>query len=166
LSSSTGATTSRVAICAVVLVDRRDHLTGAPFSWSHLHNGLAGLSAGFPLALYMLIGWENAPALAEETREPRRTIPHALYVALSFTTALFVLFSYTTIAGFHYDTSSIGRASVPFLEMSDRYLGGTAILAWLVGIASVLCTLVAAVNSQARMIFDGSAASSVGAPTP
>ncbi len=144
-----------VAVCVVVLADRRDHLSSAPFSWSHLHNGLAGLSAGFPLALYMLIGWENAPALAEETRDPRRTIPRALYVALAFTTGLFVLFSYTTVTGFDYDTASIGRASVPFLEMADRYLGDAAVLAWLVGIASVLCTLVAAVNAQARMIFDG-----------
>jgi hypothetical protein len=30
--------------------------------------GLAGLSAGFPLALFMFIGWENGPALAEEWR--------------------------------------------------------------------------------------------------
>jgi len=144
-----------VAVCIVVLVDERSQLTGAPFSWSHLNNGLTGLSAGFPLALYMLIGWENAPALAEETRNPRRTIPRALYTALVFTTLLFVLFAYTTIVGFHYDTGSIGRASVPFLEMADRYLGGAAILAWLAGIVAVLCTLIAAVNAQARVIFDG-----------
>jgi amino acid transporter len=144
-----------IAVCAVVLVDQRSHLSGDPFSWSHLNGGLAGLSAGFPLALYMIIGWENGPALAEETRDPRRTIPRALYIALAFTTGLFVLFAYTTITGFHYDTASIGRASVPFLEMADHYLGGAAILAWLVGIVSVLCTLIAAVNSQARMIFAG-----------
>jgi amino acid transporter len=144
-----------IAVCIVVLVDQRHNLSGTPFSWSHLDHGLTGLSAGFPLALYMLIGWENAPALAEETREPRRTIPRAMYGALAFTTALFVLFAYTTITGFHYDTASIGRASVPFLEMTDHYLGGAAILAWLAGIASVLSTLVAAVNAQARMIFDG-----------
>lgn len=144
-----------VAVCAVVLTDQSVTLSATPFSWSHLNRGLAGLSAGFPLALYMLIGWENAPALAEETRDPRRTIPRAMYTALALTTALFVLFAYTTVVGFHYDTSSIGRASVPFLEMADHYAGGAAILAWLAGIASVLCTLVAAVNSQARMIFDG-----------
>jgi amino acid transporter len=144
-----------IAVCVVVLVDRRSHLSGIPFSWAHLNNGLAGLSAGFPLALYMLIGWENAPALAEETSNPRRAIPRAIYTALLFTTTLFVLFAYTTIVGFHYHTSSIGRASVPFLEMADHYLGETAILAWLAGIVSVLCTLVAAVNAQARMIFDG-----------
>ncbi len=144
-----------VAVSAVVLVDRRGHLNATPFRPSHLANGLAGLAAGFPLALYMLIGWENAPALAEETRDPRRTIPRAMYTALALATALFVLFAYTTIVGFHYETSSIGRASVPFLELADRYLGDAAILAWLAGIVSVLCTLVAAVNSQARVIFDG-----------
>jgi amino acid transporter len=144
-----------VAVCAVVLIDRRSDLSGTPFEPSHLNNGLAGLSAGFPLALYMMIGWENAPALAEETRDPRRTIPRALYIALILATALFVLFAYATIVGFHYDTSSIGRASVPFLELADRYLGDAAILAWLAGIVAVLCTLIAAVNSQARVIFDG-----------
>jgi amino acid transporter len=144
-----------IAVCVVVLVDQSGHLSGAPFSWSHLHNGLAGLSAGFPLALYMLIGWENGAGLAEETREPRHTIPRALYLALAFTMTLFILFAYTTITGFHYDTSSLGRASLPFLEMADHYLGGAAILAWLAGIASVNCTLIAAVNSQARVIFDG-----------
>jgi len=144
-----------LATCVVVLLDQSSHLSSAPFSWSHLDHGLAGLSAGFPLALYMLIGWENAPALAEETANPRRTVPRALYSALIFTTGLFVLFAYTTITGFHYNTSSLGRASVPFLGLADRYLGGVAILAWLAGIASVLSTLIAAVNAQARTIFDG-----------
>ena len=141
-----------LAVSAVVLGDQSDSLSGAPFAPSHLNNGLAGLSAGFPLALYMLIGWENAPALAEETRDPRRTIPRAMYRALAAATALLVLFAYATIVGFHYDTSSIGRASVPFLELADRYMGDAAILAWLAGIVSVICTLIAAVNSQGRVI--------------
>jgi amino acid transporter len=144
-----------IAACLVVLVDQSGHLSATPFSWSHLHNGLAGLSAGFPLGLYMFIGWENAPGLAGETRDPRRTIPRALYIGLAFSAFLLVLFAYTTITGFHYDTASIGRASVPFLEMADHYLGGAAIFAWLVGILAVLTTLIAAVNSQARVLFDG-----------
>ena len=131
------------------------HLSGIPFSWAHLTGGLAGLSAGFPLALYMFIGWENGPALAEECRDPRRTVPRALYLSIAIGTALFVLFAYATVTGFNYDVSSIGRSSVPFLTVADHYLGAAAILAWLAGIVSVLATLVAGVNSQARMLFDG-----------
>jgi amino acid transporter len=57
-----------LAVCFLVLVDQRAVLSGIPFSWAHLTGGLAGLSAGFPLALFMFIGWENGPALAEEWR--------------------------------------------------------------------------------------------------
>ena len=147
--------TIMVVVCLIVLVDERSHLSAAPFSWGHLTGGLAGLSAGFPLALYMFIGWENGPALAEECRTPRRTVPRALFISVAIGGALFVLFAYSTVTGFNYDVSSIGRSSVPFLSVADHYLGGAAIVAWLVGIVSVLATLIAGTNSQARMLFDG-----------
>ena len=147
--------TIMIMICVVVLVDQRAHLLGTPFSWAHLTGGIAGLSAGFPLALYMFIGWENGPALAEECRNPRRTVPRALYLSVAIAAILFVLFAYATVTGFNYDVSSIGRSSVPFLTVADRYIGGAAILAWIAGIVSVLATLIAGTNSQARMLFDG-----------
>ncbi len=138
-----------LVVCVVVLVEERSRLSGIPFSWSHLNGGLAGLSAGFPLALYMFIGWENGPALAEECRDPKRTVPRALYLSIAIAVGLFVLFAYATVTGFGYDVSSIGRSSVPFLDVADRYLGTAAVLAWLAGIVSVLATLIAGVNSQA-----------------
>lgn len=144
-----------LAVCVTVLVDQRSHLSATPFSWAHLSGGLAGLSAGFPLALYMFIGWENGPALAEECRQPRRTVPRALYISVAIASVLFVSFAYSTVTGFNYDVSSIGRSSVPFLTVADEYIGAAAALAWIAGIVSVLATLVAGVNSQARMLFDG-----------
>jgi amino acid transporter len=144
-----------VAVCLIVLVDQRAALSGTPFSWAHLTGGLAGLSAGFPLALFMFIGWENGPALAEESRDPRRTIPRALYISVAIAAALLVFFAYATITGFRYNVSSIGRSSVPFLTVADHYLGGAGVLAWVAGIVSVLATLVAGADSQSRMFFDG-----------
>ncbi len=143
-----------VVVCIIVLVDQRAQLSGIPFSWAHLTGGIAGFSAGFPLALYMFIGWENGPALAEECRNPRRTIPRALYISVAIAVGLFVLFAYATVTGFNYDVSSIGRSSVPFLTVADHYLGGAAVLAWIAGIVSVLATLVAGADSQSRMLFD------------
>ena len=144
-----------VLVCIVVLLDQRAELSYIPFSWAHLSGGLTGLSAGFPLALYMFIGWENGPALAEECRDPKRTVPRALYLSVAIAAILFVFFAYCTVTGFNYDVSPIGRASVPFLTVADQYLGGPAVLAWIAGIISVLATLIAAANSQSRMIFDG-----------
>jgi amino acid transporter len=112
-----------MAVCLAALIDQRDHLSTVPFSWSHLTGGLTGLSTGFPLALYMFIGWENGPALAEETRDPKRTVPRALYISIAIGAVLFVFFAYATVTGLHYDVASIGRSSVPFLTVADH---GTA----------------------------------------
>jgi amino acid transporter len=147
--------TIMVAVCFLVLVDQRSRLSGIPFSWTHLTGGLAGLSAGFQLALFMFIGWENGLALAEESRDPRRTVPRALYISVAIAAAVLVFFAYATVTGFHYDVSSIGRSSVPFLTVADHYLGGAAALAWIAGIVSILATLVAGADSQSRMLFDG-----------
>jgi amino acid transporter len=144
-----------LVVCCLVLVDRRADLSAIPFSWGHLNGGLAGLSAGFPLALFMFIGWENGPALAEESRDPRRTIPRALYISVAIAAALLILFAYATVTGFGYNVSSIGRSSVPFLTVADHYLRGASVLAWIAGIVSVLATLVAGADSQSRMLFDG-----------
>jgi amino acid transporter len=144
-----------VAVCLLILVDQRSALSGTPFSWAHLTGGLSGLSAGFPLALFMFIGWENGPALADESRNPRRTIPAALYISVAIATVLLLLFAYATITGFHYDVGSIGRSSVPFLVVADHYLGGAGVLAWIAGILSVLANLVAGADSQSRMLYDG-----------
>ncbi len=144
-----------VAVCMITLVEQHRHLSLDPFRWSHLSGGLAGLSAGFPLALYMFIGWENGPALAEEARDPTRTVPRALFLSVGIAAFLFLLFAYSTIIGFHEDVSSTGRSSIPFLVIADRALGSVAFLAWIVGIVSVLATFLAGTTSQARMIFDG-----------
>jgi amino acid transporter len=144
-----------LAVCVAALVSRRGHLSAVPFSWSHLTGGLTGLSRGFPLALYMFIGWENGPALAEECRDPKRTVPRALYISIAIGAVLFVLFAYATVTGFGYNVSSIGRSSVPFLAVADHDLGGAAVLAWAAGIVSVLAALVAGAGSQARMLYDG-----------
>jgi amino acid transporter len=153
-----------VVVCVAALIDQSGHLSGAPFSWAHLSGGLTGLSRGFPLALYMFIGWENGPALAEECRDPERTVPRALYLSIAIGTVLFVLFAYATITGFHYDVASIGRTSVPFLTVADHELGGVAIVAWIAGIVSVLAALMAGASSQARMLFDGGRSGLLPAP--
>lgn len=144
-----------VAVCLLILVDQRGALSGIPFSWAHLTGGLAGLSAGFPLAVFMFIGWENGAALAEESRNPRRTVPRALYLSVAAAAALLVFFAYATVTGFRYNVSSIGRSSVPFLTVAEHYAGGAAVLAWVAGIVSVLATLIAGADSQSRMLFDG-----------
>jgi hypothetical protein len=43
-----------------------------PFHPGHLHRGFSALSLGFPLAVYLFIGWKNSGR-----RRPRRPTPRA-----------------------------------------------------------------------------------------
>ena len=54
-----------------------------PFQPSKVLNGFSGLGLAFPLAIYLFIGWENSAALAEETNNPRRNVPRAVFLSIA-----------------------------------------------------------------------------------
>jgi putrescine importer len=55
---------------------------------------LPALAAGAAVAAYSYIGFDGLTLLAEETRDPRRTIPRAMIIVVLFFGALFVGVSY------------------------------------------------------------------------
>ena len=59
-----GATSFIVfGVAIALLVQHSGHINGRPFDPSNLHRGFSGLSLGFPLAVYLFVGWENFAAL-------------------------------------------------------------------------------------------------------
>ena len=59
-----------LVVSVATLIQHGGHLSGAPFNPHNITGGFSGLAAGFPLAVYLFIGWENSAALAEETQQP------------------------------------------------------------------------------------------------
>jgi amino acid transporter len=137
-----------------VLISHHDRLSLAPFEPSRLSGGWQGLGLGFPLAVFLFIGWENSAALAEETADPRRAVPRAIYLSIAAMAVSYVLFAYVTVVGFHYDTAALAKADVPFVSVTSDVLGGGVILAYLAGFTSIVGSLISAANSQSRMIFN------------
>jgi amino acid transporter len=127
-----------VAIAA--LIKNGGHLSGVPFQPSHVLNGFSGLGLAFPLAIYIFIGWENSAALAEETTNPRRNVPRAVFLSIALMAATYLLVSYATVSGFNYNVTALTSASIPFISVAH------SIGAWL--------AFIAAVNSQCRLIFN------------
>ena len=72
-----------VVVSVAALIKNGGHLSRVPFEPSHITNGFSGLAAGFPLAVYLFIGWENSAALAEETDNPRRNVPRAVFLSIA-----------------------------------------------------------------------------------
>src|SRR5262249_26364783 len=69
-------------VAIATLIQHGGHLSVAPFEPKNITNGFSGLAAGFPLAVYLFIGWENSAALAEETHNPRRNGPRAGFMSI------------------------------------------------------------------------------------
>src|SRR5580698_37925 len=71
-----------LAVAIAVLIQHSGHINASPFDPSNLHRGFSGLSLGFPLAIYLFVGWENSAALAEEHRDPRRGVTRAVFSSI------------------------------------------------------------------------------------
>ncbi|MER5434922.1 APC family permease [Streptomyces sp. NPDC002588] len=143
-----------VVVSVAALVEHRGDLSAAPFLPSHLTHGVRGLAAGFPLAVYLFIGWENSAALAEETENPRRNVGRAVFSSVAIMTVSYILFSYATVTGFGYDVERLGDSPIPFVDVARHTLGALAFFAYVGGLTSTLGVLIAGINSQARLVFN------------
>ena len=140
----------------IMLVVHRAALDWAPLLPSSLSGGLAGVGAGFPLAIYLFIGWENSAMLAEETVDPRRNVPRALITGTLAMGLLYLLLAYSTVIAFHGDAAMIGKSEIPFVDAFRSSAPGLLLLAYLAGLTSIFSALIGLTNSQARILFSSS----------
>jgi amino acid transporter len=143
-----------LVVSIAVLIKNGGHLSSVPFQPSHLTNHFSGLALAFPLAVYLFIGWENSAALAEETNHPRRNVPRAVFLSVALMAFTYLLLSYATVTGFHYSATALTAPLIPFIAVAHSIAAWLAFIAYLAGLTSTLGVLIAAVNSQCRLIFN------------
>jgi amino acid transporter len=143
-----------LVVAVVVLIKHGGHLSAVPFEPSHLTNHFSGLALAFPLGIYLFIGWENSAALAEETTNPRRNVPRAVFLSIALMGFTYLLLAYATVTGFNYSITALTGAGIPFISVAHSIAAWLAFIAYLAGLTSTLGVLIAAVNSQCRLIFN------------
>jgi len=143
-----------VLVSVSVLIVNGGQLSLQPFNPTQISGGLTGLGLGFPIAVYMFVGWENSASLAEETTEPRRNVPKAIFASILLMTLSYLLFMYSTVVAFHYNVSALSSAAVPFITAAQSISGLLALLAYIAGFTSTMSAMIAGSNSQARLIFN------------
>jgi amino acid transporter len=141
-------------VAVVLLIKNSGSINLHPFDPGRLSGGFSGLSLGFPLAVYMFIGWENSAALAEESKDPRVGIGKAIFSSVLLLGATYVFLAFATVISYHENVKQLTSASVPFVDAADNVLGFAAFLAYIAGFTSIFGTLLSAANSQARIIFN------------
>jgi amino acid transporter len=143
-----------IIVSIISLVKFHSHINFQPFEWHNVKNGFSGLAAGFPLAIYLFIGWENSAALAEETNNPRKNVPKAVFFSICVMLVTYTFFAFSTVVGFKGNEANLTSAAIPFLSVAKEGFAVILFFAFLAGMTSTLGALIAGTNSQARLVFN------------
>jgi amino acid transporter len=66
----------------------------------------------------------------------------------------YLLFAYATVTGFGYNGAKLSAATIPFITLAGGITATFAAFAYIAGMTSTLGVLIAAANSQSRLIFN------------
>lgn len=142
---------------------------GASFSPANIFaGGLAG-SAGIALAFAFAsyIGFEATAIYAEETKDPKRSVPVATYAAVALIAILFALTSWAVVSGVGSDHvvdrvaqisaiegTPLADPAAVLLSVADEFVGAwlAELMSWLV-LTSLFAGLLAFQNSAARYFY-------------
>jgi amino acid transporter len=99
------------------------------------------ITSGAVLTFFAFVGFEDMLNVAEEVKDPRRTMPWGIVVALSITTLLYLATSITAVSVVSYRDLGDATRGAPLAQVTDRAAP------WLPGWIFEGVTLFAAANS-------------------
>ncbi len=111
-----------VAGLLIVIIAGLPKLGTANYTFSP--NGTAGIFGAAILVFFAYIGFDNIANLAEETENPRKTLPRGLLISVAITTVLYVLVGLTSISLVPYQQLSASNA--PLATAASAALGPVA----------------------------------------
>lgn len=88
--------------------------------------GLSGVFQASALVFFAYMGFEEMVKLAEETREPEKTIPRALILALAAAVVLYMLVTVSAVSVLGWE--GLAATPAPFAAIAEAALGGSASL--------------------------------------
>jgi amino acid transporter len=144
-----------LAIIVLLQVGQKGGLTTVPFSPAAVPPG-GDLTVGIVLAVLSYIGFEAAAALGEETKNPHRNIPRAVFGSMIVVGLFYVLMAYVGTVGYGVNHMVTGYANdpAPFDTIGRQYSGPFfVVLIDLVGLLSFFGAALAIINGGARIIY-------------
>ena len=112
---------------------------------------LVGVSTGAVLAFFAFLGFEDMVNMVEETRDPSRTVPRAIFIALSVTAMLYLLVCWAAVRVVPVDQLAASRQplTLAYETATGRSAGFLAVIAAVAAMNGVLAQIV----MSARVLF-------------
>ena len=143
-----------LAIVVLIQFGSKGQLTATPFSPASIPAG-GSLFLGIVLSILSFLGFEAAATLGEETKNPRRSIPRAVFGSMITVGLFYVLMSYIATIGYGVNNmAQYASDAAPFDTIGRHYLGNIFVsLVDIAGIISLYALTVAITNGAARIIY-------------
>ncbi len=111
-----------------------------------------GIFASASLVFFAFIGFDEVITLSEETKNPKRTVPLALFLALSISTLLYVGVAIVAVSVLGVD--GLVSSSRPLADVMSQTVGDrSAKLMAAIALISTSSTVLLALTSTSRMIY-------------
>jgi len=115
-------------------------------------NGIEGILRGAALIFFAFIGFGRAPTAAEEIKNPEKTIPRSIIIALSFSAVVYVLTGFVTIGLENYQ--ALGQSGAPIADAAARTeIIWLKILVSFAAIAATLSVLLTTLIGVSRVTY-------------
>ena len=106
-----------IVFVGVVALLQGDADFGRNFEFKQGESALLAILTGATLAFYALIGFEDSVNVAEETREPARSFPRALFLGLGIAGLIYLLVTFTVSAV--VPTERLADSDAPLLQVIE-----------------------------------------------
>lgn len=144
------------SIWVIIKVSGDGGLSGAPFNPSSSDQGWNGIFFGVLYAVIMFIGFESSANLAEETKNPRKHLPLAIFGSCIAVGIFYIIVTYAQAVGFGLSVQDWLAAFPPLYALAaDPRFGSTnfgELVQWIVVIDIAAVGLGTAVGSS-RGVF-------------
>lgn len=114
-----------------------------------------GLYLAIVLSIFTFTGFEAICPLAEETKDPKKTIPRAILISITMMGALFVFTAFAVLTG--WGNSQVASFATspenPVILLAKRLWGGAWILVLLAVTNSILGAAIAGTNAAVRVFY-------------
>lgn len=110
-----------------------------------------GIFLGAFIAFYAFLGFEDMVHVAEEVKDPQRTLPRAIVLALTLSTLLYLLVALAAVLTLPQAT--LARSSAPLAEMYARATGGAPVVISFISLFAVVNGALIQIIMGARVLY-------------
>lgn len=113
--------------------------------------GFGGVMTAALLVFFAYLGFENVTNIAEETKDPKRTIPHGILIALGVSTILYILVSVTAVS--MVSPEQLAASNAPLAYAAEAVRPGMGTVISLMALVATSTTVLASMIAASRMIW-------------